>query len=216
MSNEKKRLIYSTVFPLLIVALMWIVKMVEHLFEIKLSSYGIYPLELSKLPGIVFSPFLHGDFKHLVSNSLPLFILGSLLFYFYNQIAPRIMLFIYIVPGILLWFVARPSYHIGASTIVYGLVAFLFFSGIIRKYYRLTAISLLVVFLYGSVVWGMFPIDNNISWEGHICGFITGSLLSVIYRNKGPKRKPFDWESEEYDDEIPGSEDNPLEKDIAN
>lgn len=201
MNIDTKKFIYNIVPSALFLFLIWMVKCTELLFDLKFSSYGLKPGDFEGLRGIIFSPLIHSDFKHLFSNSVPLIILGSLLFYFYNTIASRIFFIIYILSGVILWFIGRPSYHIGASGLVYGLVAFLFFSGIIRKYYKLTAISLLVVFLYGSMVWGMVPIDNEISWEGHLSGFVVGTALSVIYRNRGPKRKLFYWEHDDYIDE---------------
>jgi membrane associated rhomboid family serine protease len=112
------------------------------------------------------------------------------------------VILIYLISGIWLWFGGRPAYHIGASGIIYGFASFLFISGIIRKYIPLMAISLLVAFLYGGLIWGVLPIDMKISWEGHLYGGIAGIVVAFYYKNKGPQRKKYDWEiEEEYEEE---------------
>ena len=153
----RKKLFLSMLIPGVFVFLMWLVKIIEVLFELDLSNLGIFPLTLKGLPGIIFSPFIHADFGHLFNNSLPLFFLGTALFYFYSEIAVKVSLWTYFLTGVLVWLAGRSAWHIGASGLIYGFASFLFFSGIIRKYFRLVALSLLIVFLYGSMVWGIFP-----------------------------------------------------------
>lgn len=200
----RKRLFLGFLIPAISVFMMWFVKLTELAFEADFTGFGIYPLHLNGLPGIIFSPFIHSDFSHLISNSVPFLLLGTALFYFYAGPAVKIFTLNYFLTGILVWFTGRPAWHIGASGVVYGLMSFLFFSGIIRRYYRLTALSLLVVFLYGSMVWGMFPdVYKDVSWEAHAMGFITGIFLAIIFRNEGPSRPVYDWmEDEETSDEF--------------
>jgi len=194
----RKRILLSMLVPGLFVFLMWLVKIIEPLFNLDLSSLGIFPLSAKGLPGIIFSPLVHSDFGHLFSNSLPLFFLGTALFYFYSEIALKVTFWTYILTGALVWFAGRLAWHIGASGLIYGLASFLFFSGIIRKYFRLVALSLLIVFLYGSMVWGIFPdIYKNVSWESHMLGFISGILLAVIYRKEGPQEPVYEWLDED-------------------
>jgi len=177
---------------------MWLVKITELLFEADFSILGIYPLTLRGLPGILLSPFIHADFRHLFNNSLPLFLLSLSLFYFYSEIALKIFSLTLIITGILVWLGGREAWHIGASGVVYGLASFLFFSGIIRKYFRLVALSLVIVFLYGQMVWGIFPgIHENISWESHMLGFVSGIVLAIIYRKEGPQSPVYEWMEEE-------------------
>ena len=184
--------------PGVFVFLMWLVKIIEVLFDLDLSNFGIYPLSLEGLPGIIFSPFIHANFEHLFNNSLPLFFLGTALFYFYSEIAVKVSLWTYFLTGILVWLAGRSAWHIGASGLIYGLASFLFFSGIIRKYFRLVALSLLIVFLYGSMVWGIFPnIYKEVSWESHMLGFISGIILAVGYRNEGPQQPVYEWPDED-------------------
>jgi len=197
----RKKLLLSLFIPGLIVFFMWLVKSVELLFGADLSHLGIYPLEVKGLPGIFLSPLIHDDFKHLISNSIPLIVLGTGIFYFYSDVAVKVVLWIYFLTGLFVWFVGRDAWHIGASGLVYGFASFLFFSGIIRKYFRLIALSLLVVFLYGSMIWGMFPdFYVNVSWEGHSMGFVSGILLAIWYRNDGPQPPVYEWMTEEEEE----------------
>ena len=177
---------------------MWLVKIIEILFEIDLSGFGIYPLTLKGVPGILFSPFIHADFNHLFSNSLPLFLLGVALFYFYSEVALKVFILTFFLTGILVWVAGRDAWHIGASGLVYGLASFLFFSGIIRRYFRLIALSLLIVFLYGSMVWGLFPgVYKNVSWESHMLGFFSGVVLAIWFRKEGPQAPVYQWLEDE-------------------
>ena len=179
------------------------VKIVEVLFDIDLSRFGIYPLTAKGLSGILFSPFIHVDFKHLFSNSLPLFCLSVALFYFYSEVATKVFAWTFFLTGFLVWIAGREAWHIGASGLVYGLASFLFFSGIIRRHFRLIALSLLVVFLYGSMVWGIFPdIYKNVSWESHMLGFISGVVLAIWFRDEGPQRPLNEWLDEDDENEF--------------
>ena len=124
---------------------------------------------MSGITGIITSVFIHGDIQHIFSNTLPILVLGTMLFYFYKKIAKPTFIWIWLVSGIWLWIGGRSSelnlmYHIGASTLIYGLATFLFFSGVFRKHLRLMVVSALVVFLYGSIMWGIFPLKSEISW----------------------------------------------------
>ncbi len=194
--------------PGILVLVMWLVKAVELLFSLDLTSLGIFPLTLKGVPGIIFSPFVHASLGHLFSNTLPLFFLGTALFYFYTEIAVKILLWTWFITGALVWLAGREAWHIGASGLVYGLASFLFFSGIIRKYFRLVALSLLIVFLYGSMVWGIFPnIYKNVSWESHMLGFLSGIVLAIWYRNQGPQEPVPEWLDEEEEDSLPVEED---------
>ena len=202
----RKKFLLSIIIPGTFVFMMWMVKLVEVLFDLDLSNLGIYPLTAGGLPGILFSPLIHADFNHLFNNSIPLFFLSVALFYFYSEVATKIFILNYLITGIMVWFAGRYAWHIGASGLVYGLASFLFFSGIIRRFYRLVALSLLVVFLYGEMVWGIFPgVYKNVSWESHMLGFFSGIVLSICFRNEGPQRPVYEWLEEEVE-EIEGIE----------
>ncbi|HPR72958.1 MAG TPA: rhomboid family intramembrane serine protease [Bacteroidales bacterium] len=203
----KKKFFLSIIIPGTLVFLMWFIKVTEVLFEADFSHLGIYPLTAKGLPGILFSPFIHGDFRHLINNTLPLLLLSIALFYFYSEVALKVFVWTYFLTGFLVWAGGREAWHIGASGIVYGLASFLFFSGIIRKYFRLVALSLLIVFLYGEMVWGIFPgIYKNVSWESHMLGFFSGITLAVMFRKEGPQKPVYDWMEEEDEDENEGED----------
>ncbi|MGE5427661.1 MAG: rhomboid family intramembrane serine protease [Methylococcaceae bacterium] len=205
--TEKKIFKYSLLFPIVIVGLFWLVKVVEDIYDLDLAEYGILPLHLEGLKGIFLSPFIHGSYDHLISNSLPFLILGFALFYFYRNLAYRILFLIYLLSGLCVWLGGRESYHIGASGIVYGLASFLFFSGALRKDASLLTIGIIVIFLYGSMFWGMFPFKPDISWESHLWGALSGLILSWYYRHQGPARHKASWEDEpEEEDEEEATE----------
>jgi membrane associated rhomboid family serine protease len=200
MSYEKKRFLYSMVFPGFFLFMLWAIKFFEISMDLSFVTAGVYPRRWSGLIGILFSPLIHGDWKHLVDNSLPVFLLSVALFYFYRDIAYKIWFLLYLISGILLWCLGRPAYHIGASGLIYGLATFLFLSGIIRRVRSLMAISLLVVFWYGSMVWGLLPFDFEVSFEAHITGAVTGAVLALVYRDQGPLPDPTLPEEEEEEE----------------
>ena len=176
---------------------MWLVKLLEYNFSFSFARFGVYPQKFSGLSCIIFSPFIHKDFTHLLNNSYPILILGAILFSSYKKIASQIFIWLFFISGFWLWIIGRPSFHIGASGIIYALASFLFISGIIRKTPRLAAVSMLIIFLYGSMIWGVLPTNMPISWEGHLSGFIAGILVAIFFKNKGPKRKKYQWEIDE-------------------
>ncbi len=185
--------------PVVFIILLWLIKFMGTQLDSSFYYLGIYPQKIRGLTGIITSPFIHNDYKHLFNNSIPVFVLGTAIFYFYSDIAFRVIGWSWLLTGLLVWIAGRDSWHIGASGLVYSLASFLFFSGILRKDLRLMALSLLVVFLYGSMVWGMFPlIDIHVSWESHMLGAGVGLILAILYRKKGPQRKLPDWY---YEDE---------------
>ncbi len=193
-AHFKRRIRLSIIIPFILICLMWIVKSVEVIFGFAFTVGGIYPLTLKGLPGVLLSPFIHADFKHLLSNSIPLFLLSTALFYFYSEISMKILSLAWLFTGFLVWIAGRDAWHIGASGLVYSLASFLFFSGILRGYFRLVALSLLIVFLYGSMVWGIFPgIYRNVSWESHMLGFFSGLVLAIWFRKEGPQKPVYDW-----------------------
>ncbi len=198
MSKIKKKEIFSILFvPIILLIIIWGVKIIEYLFGLSFANYGVFPQKISGLKGIFLSPFIHKDFKHIINNSYPLLILISILFKFYKKIALQLLIWLYLISGFWLWIIGRPAFHIGASGLVYALAGFLFLSGLIRKNRSLSAISLLVMFLYGSMIWGILPIEKTISWEGHLAGFLAGLLVAVFFKKEGPKRDKYEWELEE-------------------
>ena len=205
--SAKKRFIFSMIIPLLFLFVAYSLKLIETLEGLSFVTLGIKPLSVEGLPGILFSPLIHGDWDHLFANTIPLFVLGTALFYFYKGVSYKVFIFIYLFTGAWVWFGARAdSWHIGASGVIYGLGSFLFFSGLLRNYIPLMALSLVVVFLYGGLFWGVIPItwDLPYSWEAHLYGSISGLVLAIIYRREGPLKPVHVWlDDEEYNDDNP-------------
>jgi membrane associated rhomboid family serine protease len=196
-------LLNSVGLPLLLILVMWTVFVIEYYLGTSYYKLGIYPQRLSGLQGIIFSPFLHGDYKHLVNNTPSIFVLTWALRYFYRKISNAIFLLSWLVGGLFVWIAARESYHIGMSGVIYSLAFFIFFSGVFRKEPRVMAISLFVVFMYGSMVWGILPIDLSVSYESHLIGALLGTGLAYFYRNDGATfaKKKYNFELEEEQDE---------------
>ena len=213
---ERRKFFGSLIIPLLIVAVMWLVKIIEVSLGIDLSRYGIMPHSAKGLIGILTLPFLHGSWEHLLSNTVPILVLGTALYYCYPSLANRVLLITYLASGLITWCIGdSDSVHIGASALVYGLNLFLIFSGFIRGNRMLIVISLIMVFLYGSFIWGMIPslaVPQNISWEGHLSGAIIGVLLAFFLRKEGPQKEVHYWDDEDEDDDDDPSTGTPPEK----
>ncbi len=188
-------------YPVFFVLAIWLVFAIEIRFGYNFSKFGIYPQTLKGLRGIFFSPFIHGDVKHIYHNTLPLFVLTTGLFYFYRAIAWRVILYGIMLSGFFTWCIGRPSYHIGISGLIYVLVSFTFFKGVFAKHYRLIALSLLVIFLYGSMIWYTLPIENGVSWEGHFGGLVTGLGFALLFRKEIAKPKKYVWEQDTFKEE---------------
>ena len=202
---EKRKFLGSLIIPLIIVALMWLVKIIEVSFGIDLGRFGVVPHTAKGLLGILTLPFLHGSWEHLFSNTVPILVLGTALYYCYPTLANRVLLITYLASGLLTWCIGNPdTTHIGASALVYGLNLFLITSGFIRGNRMLIVIALIMVFLYGSFIWGMIPslaIPQNISWEGHLSGAMIGVLLAFFLRKEGPQKEVYHWDEDEENEE---------------
>lgn len=184
----------------IIVMIMLLAYWADFLFVTDFQKYGVLPRSAEGLKGIIFMPWIHAheDYKHILNNSVPTFLLSTLLFYSYKRIAIKIFFLSWIFTGFFLWIFAKNigAYHIGMSGVIYSLAAFLFTSGVLRGYRPLQALSLFIVFIYGSLIWGVFPMSSKISWEGHLMGFISGIILAIYYRREGPQRPKYDYEIE--------------------
>ena len=185
--------------PIVTIFVIWFIYWVEIKFGYNFNKYGIFPRSFRGLRGVFLSPLIHSDVSHLFNNSVPLFALTASLFYFYKELAFKILLFGTILTGLLCWSFARDSYHIGASGVIYLLFSFIFFSGIIRKHFRLIAMSLVVIFFYGSMIWFILPREDRISWEGHLSGFLIGLLFSILFRKKGIIKEQYQFSETEFD-----------------
>ncbi|MCG8578712.1 MAG: rhomboid family intramembrane serine protease [Bacteroidales bacterium] len=198
---ELKKIKTAILIPLFFLVVTFTLKLIETLEGFSFVEWGIKPMSVAGLSGILLSPLIHSDWEHFFANAVPLFVLGTSLFYFYRGISIKVFVFIYLLTGLWVWLGARDAWHIGASGVIYGLAAFLIVGGFIRNYIPLMAISLMVIFLYGGMIWGIFPLkwDVPYSWESHLWGTVAGGVLAIIYRNKGPQKPVKEWPDEEYD-----------------
>ncbi len=191
------------------VALIWLVPLLG--WGLELEQFGVRPRQWIGLPGILFAPLLHAGFDHLIANSLPLLVLGTTLFHLYPGSAFRVLPAVYLGPGIAVWLLARGGDHIGASGLIYGLVAFIFVAGLIRRDRRAIAASLLVAFMYGTLVWGLLPIKQSVSWETHLAAALIGIVAAILLRHRdNPPRIRYSWEDEGRENEDEALEDKPL------
>ncbi len=197
--RSRTRALNALVIPFIFVALLWAIHILGESTDLPLYYLGIHPGHWEGMIGIITAPLVHGGWQHLLNNSAPLLVLGWAMFYFYRPLALQVIVFIQLFSGLWIWLSARDSYHIGASGLVYGVLAFIFVSGLLRREQKLIAISLLVTFLYGSMFWGIFPLPHkeNISWESHLMGAMAGVLLAFHYRKEGPQRPYYQWELDE-------------------
>lgn len=191
--EDKDRLRRSFLPGLLFAGLMWLVFVPAFFLDLDLGEYGLYPRRSYGLLGILTAPLLHADWAHLLSNTFPLILLSPMVFYMFPKKSGRIMLLLYLASGSLAWLMARPGYHIGASGIVYALASFIFFSGMFRHDRNSVMFSMVIFFLYGSMIYGIFPSEGRVSWESHLAGGIAGLFLSFFFRRTelpAPEPKP--------------------------
>jgi membrane associated rhomboid family serine protease len=185
----------------LFLAALWLVFLLDALLGLKLNRFGLRPGSVPGLIGVVTAPLLHGSLSHIFSNSISLVVSLTAILYLYPNSSTRVIPMIWLGSGLMAWLIGRPSMHFGASGLIYGLLAYVFFSGILRRDMRSVAVSLLVGFLYGSMIWGVLPIRPHMSWELHLSGGLMGVLLAFLYRkwDRVPVIR-YDWEE---DDSVP-------------
>jgi len=198
--NQLKKSKSIFLIPITYIIAIWFIYWVEINFNFNFNKYGVFPRTLEGFRGVFLTHFIHSNTSHLFNNSIPLFVLLSSLFYFYRDVAYKVLLLGAVCTGFFTWCIARESYHIGASGVVYLLFSFVFFSGIIKKHYRLVALSFIVIFLYGSMIWYVLPIKDGISWEGHLSGFLVGLYFAIRYKNKGIVKEEHQFSQTEFDD----------------
>lgn len=173
----------SFMIALTIVAAMWMVFILNQLVGLDFNQFGIIPRQTEGIKGILFAPFLHGSLAHIISNTVPMLVLTTVLFWFYRKIAIRVLILSAIAGGGLVWIFGRSAFHIGASGVVFALVGFLIASGIFRRKIKALLLAIVIFFLYGGVVWGILPTQPGVSWESHLFGFLSGIVLAYIFRS---------------------------------
>jgi len=180
------------------VAALWFVQLLNWTLDLDLTRFGVRPRQFAGLSGILLAPLLHGGFSHLIANSAPMLVLGTAMLYLYPNSAVKVLPAVYLGPGVAVWLLGEPlSVHIGASGLVYGLVSYVFVAGVFRRDRRAIAASMLVYFLYGTLVWGVLPIKPGVSWETHLAAALIGVAMAIALRHLDiPPRKRYDWEDE--------------------
>ncbi|MCX6199023.1 MAG: rhomboid family intramembrane serine protease [Bacteroidetes bacterium] len=200
MAEEKMSFAKSVVLVFGLVAVLWIVFLLQYFGIINTDAYGNWPHHKEGLKGIIFSPFIHGSFEHLISNSLPIIVLLTVLLNAYPSTALYVLVFIHITSGSLVWCLAPDNgVHIGISGIIYGIAGFLVASGLFRKDRTSITIALFVALSYGSMVVGFIP-EKGVSWQSHLYGAISGVLIAFVFRKKDLP-PPHEFELEKTEDE---------------
>lgn len=199
--KAQKNFLLAVQMSLSLIALLWFIQISNAYLDLELARFGLRPRSGSGLWGILTAPFLHGGAEHLFSNTLPLLFSLTALLYIYPNSSVRVLPMIWLGGGLLAWLIGRPSVHIGASGLIYGILAYVFVSGMLRQDLRSIAVSLMVWFLYGSMVWGILPIKPDMSWEMHLSGAIIGIAMALVYRkwDRVPLKR-YEWED---DDTVP-------------
>jgi membrane associated rhomboid family serine protease len=178
----KERLGTALEYVLVFVAIFWFLRIFEWITSIDLAFLGILPRTFHGLVGVVTAPFIHADFPHLIANTIPFVVLGTLFFVFYPKNSFSIFALLWLTAGLITWIIGRPAMHVGASIIIYALAFFLFFGGIMSKKLVLILVSVLVLVFYGGMLWGIFPSQGPISWEGHLAGALSGFAWAYVFR----------------------------------
>jgi len=193
------RLKHSILIVAGFIALLWAIELLDRGLGLQLYRLGVYPGELHGLWGILYAPLIHGSWNHLASNSFALLILGTVLLYGYPRTAKPVLVLVYIGSGIGVWLFARNSFHLGASGLTHGMMFFIFTTGILRRDKLSIALSMIVFFLYGGMVWSIFPQEPGISYESHFFGAVSGVVAAFLFRDRDPAPpvKTYDWEDEE-------------------
>ncbi len=197
--NFSKKLTESFKNALFLVSILWVIHLFQIATTVDLGFLGIYPRQVWGLKGILTAPLIHADWHHLISNSVPLFVLGTTIFFFYSRVALRSYLMIYLLTGLTVWLFARNVFHIGASGVVYGLVSFVFWNGIFRRSLQSIVLALIITFLYSGYFAGILPNQEGISWESHLLGGLVGIFVAYYFKEEielDEKRELASWEIE--------------------
>ncbi|MCP4334376.1 MAG: rhomboid family intramembrane serine protease [Gammaproteobacteria bacterium] len=193
---DTRRLRIAFTAALSFALLLWVLKLVEHLGGLDFTQFGIYPRRADGLAGVLLTPFIHGSLSHLFANTAPIIVMGTMLLYGYPRAAKVLLPAVYLGGGVAVWLFAREAYHIGASGLAFGMLFFVFTIGVFRWERRTIALSLVIFFLYGSMVSGVLPGAHDISFESHLSGALIGIVLAFLLRHRDPEPPPkqYSWE----------------------
>lgn len=172
-------------FPMLFIIALWVIHTTTFFMGMRLGFLGVLPREPRGLVGIFTAPLIHGEWQHLISNTVPLAALSGVIFLFYKRVAVKSFLLIYLLSGIGVWLFARPyTHHIGASGVVYGLIAFVFWSGFFRRNLRSIVLSLVILVMYSGYIPGIVPGEAGVSWESHLFGAVSGIFIAWVFKGR--------------------------------
>ncbi len=191
-----RRAIISVAF---FIGVLWVIELADNAFHLHLEYLGVYPREPVGLRGVLFAPLIHGNWGHLISNSISLAVLGVVLLYGYPRSKSYVLLLIYLGSGLGVWLFARSSLHFGSSGLTHGIMFFIFVSGILRRDKLSIALAMIVFFLYGGMIWTIFPNEPGVSYESHFFGALMGLIAAFLFRDMDPMlpAKTYDWEGED-------------------
>lgn len=165
-----------------IVLTFWLVELINSVAGHSLTRFGLLPRTGQGLTGIIFSPFLHANLYHLLFNTIPFLVLGSLLMLHGRRRFLQVTLFVILAGGSALWLVGRPAYHVGASGLIFGYFGFLVAGGWYSRRFSSLLLAVVTIVLYGGMLWGVMPTALPVSWEGHLTGIAAGVLAARLYR----------------------------------
>ncbi len=207
MGEKNTKFKTSLYFALSVIIVLWVVHLFQVGLDLPLWKYGVLPRKVEGLKGIFLSPFIHSvkRWSHIINNSVPLFVSMFIIMYFYRTVAYKSMLFVYLLTGIAVWLTARGyNYHIGASGVVYGLVSFIFWTGVFRRSIRSIILALIMIVLYSGMLAGLFPDPEGIiSWESHLAGGLVGLAVAFQFRNVLEPDELMDFEKEAEEERAP-------------
>ncbi len=204
-NQEKNRLLESLFPPVIFLIAIWGIHIIQYIFGLRWGFLGVYPRKFFGLKGILTSPFIHGDFSHLFNNTIPFFVLSTMTLYFYKKVAFRSIIMIYVLTGVAVWLLARQTFHIGLSGVVFGLFGFVLGNGIFRRNIRSIVLALIVFLLYSGMLAGLFPVEEGVSWESHASGFVIGLFTAYYYKEEleAEEIKNAPWENEPDQADLP-------------
>src|SRR5690606_37006837 len=197
-NSPKITLLQAARWPLYILMVMWILEVAKHILGIQTAEYGILPRYFSGLKGIITGPFIHGSFGHLLNNSVPFLVGATIIIYFYQRISLLAISLIWILTGALVWFFAKTAFHIGASGVVYGMISFIFWAGFFNRDRQSIVLSLVILFIFSGMFYGVLPNQPGVSWESHLLGGLVGILVAFLLRSPKVEDEPWDEEPPKY------------------
>ena len=202
--KQNKRLTQSILYSVYAISILWCIKSAQILFNLDLSFMGLVPLEVQGMLGILTAPLVHGSLEHIFNNTFAILILASFLYYGYPKSWWKVLSLVWVLSGIGVWLFARQATHIGASGLTHGLFFFLFVASIFRRDKSSVAIMMIAFLLYGGMTMTIFPREEGISFEYHFFGALAGVIAALIWRDSDPKPevKRYEWENEDFDDDI--------------